>query len=86
MRELHRAFVTEDRFVDLLAGLHVWCERFDALLARDAIAIEPVPAGAVDALLGLVALRRKLATTLAASARPVDPARAPAAARESLLR
>lgn len=86
MSELHRAFAADDRFLDLLAGLHVWCERFDALLARDTVCDDTAPVDAVDAMLGLVALRRKLAATLAASARAVVPPRAPEASRESLLR
>lgn len=86
MTELHRALATDDRFADLVAGLHVWCERLDALLARDTVAAEPAPAFGIDAMLGLIAIRDKLRATLAANAREVTPARAPAAVRESLLR
>jgi len=84
--ELYRAIAANDRFVDLLAGIHVWCERLDALLARDTRCEERVPTDAVDAMLGLVALRDKVTATLVAHARDVAPDHAPGSARESLLR
>jgi hypothetical protein len=86
MKQLHHTLVGADRFVELVAGLHVWAEKLDALLARDTTCEERAPDHAVDLVLGLVAIRARLAATLAASVHAVPSVHAPDPARESLLR
>lgn len=92
MTELHRTLArsTQDgRWHDLLSGVRGACDHLDAVLAR----YVPGQAGEggaspafVDALLGLVALRERLAAVWAAQESAPAPSRPPSAPPESLLR
>jgi hypothetical protein len=77
----------DDKLLDLCSGLEVVLARFDALLDAYAAGDGPaVESPLVDAVLGMIAIRKRLATTFAAAS--TEPAREPAHAivRESLLR
>jgi crotonobetainyl-CoA:carnitine CoA-transferase CaiB-like acyl-CoA transferase len=83
----------DDKLLDLCSGIEVLLARFDALLdthaSGDGAAVD---SPLVDAVLGMIAIRNRLAATFAAaSTEPARPARAHtdpahASAQESLLR
>jgi hypothetical protein len=65
--ELHRALPQAghgDRFLDLLVGAKLWCDRLDDLLAGDSRCEERVDSEAVDVMLGVIAIRARLASLL----------------------
>lgn len=83
----------DERLLDLCSGLHSTIARLDALLARYAPADGEGPRThapeLVDAVLGAIAIRNRIAATLeaaAATGAPTAPAAPVVANGESLLR
>ena len=77
----------DDKLLDLCSGLEVVLARFDALLDAYATGDGPaVESPLVDAVLGMVAIRNRLAATFATAATEPPPEPAHAIVRESLLR
>ncbi|HEY5920012.1 MAG TPA: hypothetical protein VIV11_00015 [Kofleriaceae bacterium] len=78
----------DDKLLDLCSGIEVLLARFDALLEAHAVGDGPAVASPlVDAVLGMIAIRNRLAATFGAAAtQPAGKATAHMAAEESLLR
>ncbi len=78
----------DHELLDLCSGLEVVLARFDALLETHAVGDGPVvESHLVDAVLGMIAIRRRLGATFAAAARePATTSAANPVAQESLLR
>ena len=78
----------DQELLDLCGGLEVLLARFDAVLSSHAVGDgPPIESPLIDAVLGMIAIRNRLAATFAAASREAtSTSAAHPVAQESLLR